>query len=345
MSRNGDEVIYYYALDTGIKAKYIDINTGELVSADVVIEGYEGEEYETEPVDLDDYVYLVYEGNTSGKLGETNDDVIYYYAKKTDVTVQYVDVNTNEEVDDDDKINGYEGKEYETESKDINSYILDSDSGNTEGKMARDGTTVTYFYAKECKVTIKAVDKATGEVIETTEYKGKEGDPYRVNPKEIEGFKLNEDDLPENNEGVLTEDGETVTYYYNRKVTLRVRYLDENNNPLIDDRVSEGKEGDNYKVEVTLIDGYNLQDENKVYTGTLDVKRNADGTVNTETLIEFHYKKIGEEPKPDTTIPQTSDKNFKAMAIIGAMSLVGLYAVVEAGKMLTLKKKRDDENK
>ena len=62
-------------------------------------------------------------------------EVIYYYAKNTNVVVKYLEKDTNVELEDEVLIEGYEGKDYETEQKEIENYTFVEDTGNTSGKM------------------------------------------------------------------------------------------------------------------------------------------------------------------------------------------------------------------
>lgn len=75
-------VNYYYKKKAPfvITIKYIDQETGEKIEEEVVIKGYEDEEYKTEQKDIEYYEFVKVVGETEGKITE-NKEIIYYYKK------------------------------------------------------------------------------------------------------------------------------------------------------------------------------------------------------------------------------------------------------------------------
>ena len=85
-----------------------------------------------------------------------------------------------------------------------------------------------YYIRKSATVTVKYVDNLTGEnIADPITMTGKVGNPYEVQRKTFEGYRLDEDNLPTNETGVYSEEGDTVTYKYVelRKYELEVRYV------------------------------------------------------------------------------------------------------------------------
>ena len=87
------EVIYYVALNTTIRVQYINLITGEKMTDDVIIEGYEGKEYTTEAKTFEGYELTSTPEDAKGKMKVTLDEdgnkvtelaVKYYYAQKLD---------------------------------------------------------------------------------------------------------------------------------------------------------------------------------------------------------------------------------------------------------------------
>ena len=113
----------------------------------------------------------------------------------------------------------------------------------------------------------------------------------------------------------MSTEAEKVEFYYIRKTTLRVQFLDEDGNKILNDVVKNGYEGDTYEIEKFLIKGYNLEKEPENSKGTLNVTYNPDGTVTTETLVQYRYKKVSTDTstadgKSETSIiPATLDYN------------------------------------
>ena len=77
-------------------------------------------------------------------------DVKYYYAKRTEVTVKYIDLDTGEEIESREIINGHQNDNYNTEAKQISNYKLSEEQypENASGKMLIDETYVTYYYQR-----------------------------------------------------------------------------------------------------------------------------------------------------------------------------------------------------
>ena len=78
------EVKYYYVKRVTITVEYVDKDTGDKIAEDVIIEGYKGEEYETEQKEIEGYEFIEVAGETEGILNE--DDVITYYYEQQKVT-------------------------------------------------------------------------------------------------------------------------------------------------------------------------------------------------------------------------------------------------------------------
>ena len=85
-------------------------------------------------------------------------EVIYYYEQNTKVTVKYLekdntpnDNSDNKVLKEEETINGYVGKEYKTEEKEIQGYTFVESTENTEGKMTKEPIEVIYYYAQTQK--------------------------------------------------------------------------------------------------------------------------------------------------------------------------------------------------
>jgi hypothetical protein len=258
-------------------------------------------------------------------------EVKYYYVRKASVKVQYIDIKSNEEVVEADVISGHEGDEYAVAAKDIEGYALvetDSEGNsllptNANGTMqvtlnddgtANTETIVTYYYAKESAgVVIKYINIKTDEILDETVLAGKEGDKYSTSAKEFEGYDLVEEDsegnslLPTNAEGTMTQELIEVKYYYIRKATVRVQYVDNSTGEKVsEDLIINGYEDDYYKAELKEIENYTLletdaEGNNKLPAnaeGTMRVTANEDGTVETEIVVTYYYEKVKEPESP-----------------------------------------------
>ena len=139
---------YYVQVSSGVIEKHVDINSRELL-ANETYEGLVGDEYETKEKEIDGYdlVKEKYPENAKGTMEEDVITVTYYYVKKVTVTVQYIDIDTNEKLTEDKVIKGHEGDKYTTEKKDIEGYEFVKVTEDENGNMINDKT-IIYYYKK-----------------------------------------------------------------------------------------------------------------------------------------------------------------------------------------------------
>ena len=87
---------------------------------------------------------------------------------------------------------------------------------------------INVYYVKDMSsVIVKYTDNLTGKEIASSEtITGQVGTNYAIQRKTFEGYRLDEDNLPTNESGTFTENGDTVTYKYIelRKYELEARY-------------------------------------------------------------------------------------------------------------------------
>ena len=304
-------VTYYYVHNAKVVEKHINVKTNELIE-ETTYEGSEGDSYKTTSKEFEGYdlVESKLPESAEGTMTVDEIEVNYYYIRKTNVVVEYIDKNTGKnllekvedssedektytEVDSTEYIYGHEGDSYKTEEKKFESYVLVETSNNTEGTMettvSEDGTIgitiyVKYYYAHPSSgVVEKPIDIMTGELIEKeTIYEGYEGDSYKTTSKEFEGYDLVESKLPENAEGTMTLDEIEVKYYYIRKIKITVEYLEVGTDKkLAENEEINGHEGDSYIANSKDINGFTLVESPENATGTMG---------KTNIKVTYRYK-------------------------------------------------------
>ena len=238
------EVIYYYEKTPArVIVKYED-EEGKDLLPEKVVEGYVDQEYETKAEEIEGYELKEVIGQEKGEMTKGDTIVIYVYKKQEagGVIVHYIDKETGEKLAEDETIEGNIGDDYKTERKAIENYQkAEPEPTNKEGTMTEETIEVTYYYERipSGKITVKYVDKETKEEItyedetgeEKTygyEIKGYVGEEYKTEEKEIPYYKIVENMLPVNREGILSQNDETVTYYYekmkfNMEISKRVK--------------------------------------------------------------------------------------------------------------------------
>ena len=319
---------------------YVDMNSGNKLDQDEY-PSFIGDTYTTTLKDFDGYLFINSDGILNGTTTQVNYTVTYYYALKSKVIAKYVDKRTGENIIDPIVIEGYESKPYTTELKEFNGYELAEKPVITEGRMEDKDITITYtYYHIAGDITERHYDIKTGKILYEEVHSGYVGDNYSFISRDIEGYDVVEDKLPKNSSGQMTTDSEKVEFYYIRNTTLRVQYLDEDGNKIFKDAVKSGHEGDVYSVEKMLISGYNLEKEPENSKGTLNVTYNADGTVTTETVVQFRYKKVSSDTstadgKSETSvIPATLDYNQTVLVIAILAIITTAYGTFNGKKLV-----------
>ena len=325
------EVIYYYIYRTKVTAEYIDKNTGEKLTEDVVQAGHEGDKYETERKNFEDYKLVEVPANADGDMTKDEITVTYYYVHVSGgVIVNHIDIKTGKQLIDEAKEEGYEGDPYETHEENIPEYDLVKEKypENAKGKMTIDPTRVTYYYIKITEVNVKFVDKETGEEIEEpTNIPGHEGDDYTTEPKDVPGYDLIEE--PENKDGTMTADPIDVIYYYKRPAKVIVNYYDIDTDEKIAREVElDGHQNDEYTTEEKDIQYYKIEKvpENKDGKMEVTVTKDEDGNevVNDITYVNYYYRKLVFNLKVDKIVKKAI-VNDQEIAINGVLGKVEVY--------------------
>ena len=160
-------VTYYYGVEREVTVKYYDKNTGEEISEETVKVGPDGDTYDLTDTEkeIEGYTLVKEPENPNGIYQEENEERKFYYAKNTQVKVQYVDKDTKEIIDTraNYTIDGYVGKEYEAEKKKFDNYNYVSDSKNTKGEMTEEPIEVIYYYSKQTSPTPSPTPTPTPE--------------------------------------------------------------------------------------------------------------------------------------------------------------------------------------
>ena len=313
------EVVYYYRYPTKVTVKYVDKVTGrELLEADGTTSstektGYYGEEYTTEEKTFEGYDLSENPDNSQGNMTKDPIEVIYYYAHKSGgVKVNHYDEITGEKLKEEEKIEGHQGDNYETEPEEIEGYDVVEDRlpENAKGIMTIEETEVNYYYKHKSNVIIKYINKATGEILEQEQLEGHEGDEYKAEAKNISGYYMVEEELPENSEGTMTKDPIEVIYYYAKSAKVIVKYVEDGTNiELTEETLIEGHEKEEYETKPKEIKYYKLIEEKypENSKGQMEIKEQGEeGEIEDTTYVTYYYKKQTFNLKLDKTIKEVT---------------------------------------
>ncbi len=275
-------VTYEYRKTSYVTARYVNENNGYVLSAQVTRKYKEGDEYSTVKQNIEGYTFTRVEGNVAGTVERNDIIVTYYYKRNTSVTVNYIDMMTNNVIATQEVIPGLQNDDYTTVKKDINGYVFVEVSGASTGKMQYNPTEVTYKYKKLSNLVTEHIDANTNEKITDDVIRAyKEGEQYEAYPQNLEGYILIQS--PENTTGVMGRENVTKSFYY-KKISggLVVKYVDIVSGEMIDQELYTGNENDTISLDEKVFLGYVLEQRPDYEDVTLGVEAKE---------VVFYYRK------------------------------------------------------
>ncbi|MGL9910437.1 MucBP domain-containing protein [Enterococcus sp. DIV0213h] len=327
-SETAQTVTYVYTKNpipaADVTVEYVDTEGNE-IHASQTISGNVGESYDASTKNYQ----LVIEGytldesqlpeNSKGMFSETAQTITYVYTKNpipaADVTVEYVDTEGNE-IHSPQTISGNVGESYDASTEQyqlkIDGYTIDKSQlpENSKGVFSETAQTVTYIYTKNpipaADVTVEYVDTEGKEIHSSQTISGNVGDSFDASTDQyklsIDGYTLDESQLPENSKGVFGETAQTVTYIYKKNsvpaADVTVKYVDTEGKEIHSSQTISGNVGDSYDASTeqfqVKIDGYTLDES--------QLPENSKGVFSeTAQTVTYIYKK-NPIPAADITV-------------------------------------------
>ena len=321
---------YYYKLkDAKIVINYLEDKTNNKLAESTVIDKkyddkYDVTNYKDNKNISTDYKYVSYTSTPENALnGTVSQDVItinYYYAlKDATINIKYLDELTGQSILNEENIQTKYGVEYS--SLNLDSYkkeITGYDYSKTEttpkdisGKVNQDTTTIIHYYKKKSSITINYIDKYTNKEIDgisSDVINNYYGDSYNTEENRAEKEKnsifnnytyTNEYVVtPENTslKGTMNTDTITISYYYKKKSSITINYIDKYTNAKISGISSDvinNHYGDSYNTENkrtekeknTIFNDYDYANE---YVITPE-NTSLNGTISTDNIVVNYY--------------------------------------------------------
>ena len=219
---------------------------------------------------------------TSSTVDSNNNITInFYYRKKSNITINYIDKYTNNKIDgiSSDVINNHYGDSYNTENNRAekekntifndyeyaNEYVINPENTLLNGTINTDNIIVNYYYKKKAEIIVNYYKEGTTEKLTESDTLNKYfGDIYDVStdnyknkstiPSEYEYVSVNP--LNETS-GKVTKTPIVVNYYYRlKKSIITIKYYDiETNKEIAKENIdSKVHYGDKYNVETKKIE-------------------------------------------------------------------------------------------
>ena len=301
---------------SGVQTKYMEKYTNRELDS-VIKTGPLGEKIELEEKSFTDKVLVERPNVTEATLQEKLQTFYYWYKSKYNLTVDYLDVFSNEKIAEPDKSKVLEDEQYSTKKKDITGYTLVSVPANASGTMPHEDVNVKYYYKyTDAKATINYIDKTTGQIMETVKKVGTEGEVIPLEEKSFNDYVLVEKPTEEYK---YTKEEQTINYYYKQKGKITVNYIDKTTKEKIKTEELDGIEGDIVNSEKKDFDGYiyfSGPDSNE-HTITRD-KQEVNYYYIKQSKITVHYVDKNSEKDLDNvtdtvtegTIYKTEEKEF-----------------------------------
>lgn len=278
------EVAYIYeALGKAI-VRYMDESQVELLPAHEQI-GVVGTSYSFQEEDIANYNYIRNDGAPkTGQYTVADQFVDFIYKKKMGtITVKYID-EEGSTIKATDIINDYVGEICEILPPIISNHTLLSSPEVRHIAVVEGNTDVILEYElRTGTVIIKYVDVDTSLDIESPIiFVEKIGKTYTSQALNIQNYVLKS--VPENGSGEFTDGMIEVIYTYEKKLgRIIVRYMDEDGNTRLPDKVIDGYWGDSYSEIHQTITGYAYQQAEGMASGTIS---------QDSYTVTFRYKKI-----------------------------------------------------
>ena len=258
--QSNDHVKYEYRKQLTVTTKYVDKTTGTQISQTNRTYA-QGADYTTERKNISGYTFVEDTGNTSGTVGDTNIEVIYYYKKSTGkVLTRYLDVVTGGEIASANTQTGLEGEAYQAPVAEVDRYVLEVTPDNATGTYSSGQIVVTYKYRKKSYVTTVYKDIVNNkEIYDRNVQDLKQGDNYTTTAKFVTGYTQVSDSG--NTTGNVGAADITVTYNYKKNSeAVRTRFVDVvTGKEIADFEVQTGLEGEDYTTSPKDVNNYVLE--------------------------------------------------------------------------------------
>lgn len=278
----------------GIRMQYLDMNNYQEISTEETVIGNINDEYNVKDYNkkISGYKLVKTDGEEEGKLKKEKINIKYLYAKNASLVIKYINKLTGEEIAQSTHIDGYEGKNYNIEPKEIKGYKYSS--GKEQVKMKAGTQIVNLYYDEIGNVQISFVDEKTGENILPDEViNNLVGTTYETEEKEIPGYELIK--IEGNKEGTIASTTTYITYYYKKKAKVSVKHIDIDTNKELEEEILEGYVGDKIIVKSKNFEGYT------VYSKSKESDDKSEKNIIDEILADEEYETIENEKSEEKT--------------------------------------------
>ena len=288
-------IIYYYKLKSAkVITRHLEHETGNVLAPEETKNYNYNESYTTSSKEDELPYYEVVEsvGVTSGTVNQDEIIVTYYYQlKKTTVTIEYRDYDTDEELSESiSYVDLYMGSTYQSVEADNipEEYEFSHIEGNDNGIVDEEDKLIIYYYElKSAEVIVNHLEEGTNNVLAAQEvlYYSYTNTYYTEPSYWLDYYELVRVEGEES--GVVNQDTIIVTYYYRLKeAKLIVKHLEVNTNKELSPSTEKDVHyGDEYTTEqsTNIPKNYELLEAPTNYKGIIE---------DDEVEVIYYYKVI-----------------------------------------------------
>ncbi|WP_165006679.1 MULTISPECIES: MucBP domain-containing protein [unclassified Enterococcus] len=153
-------VIYLYKKSIAVKNGHVTVyhedEEGKELASSVIIQGPVGSEYTTEPIVIENYELADVSGESTGTFSEAAQIVTYHYRyKKGTVLVKHIDIDTGEQVAEDNLVEGKINESFKIDALEIDQYVWKQTTGDSIGYFTETPQEIVFQYRALGTVNIR----------------------------------------------------------------------------------------------------------------------------------------------------------------------------------------------
>ena len=261
---NNTDVNVYYNKESSVTLNLFSNKTKQVLQKAQTISGFEGQNYKFSAPELAGYQFNTKTSDAlTGAYDSNPTDLKLYYDKKSNITVNILDRQTQQPLQKAQILPGLEDEAYDITAPTLSGYRLDTKlSDATTGTYGSADKTVNLYYDKKTIVTINLVgedshgnNKTALETLPTLT--GYAGDAFGQVLPHLQNYKFPTVPLT----GTFTDDNQTLTYIYLKEMgSISVNYLNAfNNQQLLPTLNLSDNIGDKQVIRAPYIPNYTAQ--------------------------------------------------------------------------------------
>ncbi|WP_025731385.1 MucBP domain-containing protein [Heyndrickxia ginsengihumi] len=293
--------VFDYAVQSTIKVNHVDKYSGKVLRTDSYTM-LEGDSYSFKPEEdgvfkngTHSYVASPSNQVLSGKALDHDQTLQFTYGLSTTITINHKDKITGKTIltETHDVLQGesfsYSPKSDGTLKKGSLPYISTPSDQQFTGKGTDQDQSYTFYYTAQATMTVKYIDKATGNTLKTETHNVLEGDSYDYKPYEDGYFKKGSlpyvlNDSNKEFTGKVSDQNQTFSFYYSLQSIITVDHIDQTSKAVLKTETHKVLEGESFNYGVATKGTFKDKDGNPYVASPLGQSVSGKGTDQNQTF-------------------------------------------------------------